>query len=189
MKGAEAVISPATFAGLPAVQKTRLQKKYRNPQLDSSIRKSRTRREARLLAKAKEAGVLCPTVYHVSDYSICMKRLAGRMLNSCPGRISRRHVVEAARILAKLHSLDIIHGDYTPANLMLTRQGMAVIDFGLGFISCDPEDKATDVLVMKKSLGQQGKDFAQIYAKLGGSKEAARLVLEIEKRARYMERG
>ena len=88
-----------------------------------------------------------------------------------------------------MHSLNVVHGDFTPANLMLTRNGMAVIDFGLGSISTDAEDKATDIVMMKKALGQKGNAFVSAYGKAGGHKSVVRLVSEIEKRARYMERG
>ncbi len=190
MEGAEAVIARCEVLGIPSVEKFRVEKEYRAPELDSKIRKERTRREARLLHKAKEAGVLCPVVFEVGEFSIRMKYLEGKMLHhELAGRkISADEIASLARILAALHKADVIHGDYTPANLMSTEKGMAVIDFGLGSISHDCEDKATDVLMMKKALGADGKAFVSAYAKKGNGK-VARMVSEIEKRARYMERG
>jgi Kae1-associated kinase Bud32 len=191
MKGAEAVLRKISVLGLPAVEKLRIEKKYRVQELDWNIRRGRTKREARLLARAKEAGVLCPTVYEVGEFFIRMKFLQGKMLHFEleKRKIKRSEISEAAKILVKLHSLDIIHGDYTPANLMLTPSGMAVIDFGLGSISNDEEDKATDIVMMKKALGIFGNDFVEAYERKGGEKAVVRMVGEIEKRARYMERG
>jgi len=191
MKGAEAVLRKVRVLGIPAVEKFRPEKKYRARELDERIRSGRTKREARLLARAKEAGVLCPVVFQVGRFAIKMKYLQGRMLHQKMQRegISRREISEAARILARLHSADVVHGDYTPANLMLTKGGMAVIDFGLGSISPDAEDKATDVVMMKKALAGRGSLFVRAYEKNGGEKSVVRMVGEIEKRARYMERG
>ncbi len=209
MLGAEAVLRKGRVLGLPCVEKLRVEKKYRAPALDRSIRSSRTKREARLLSRAKEAGVLCPVVYQMGGFFIRMKFLKGKMLyrELRRRRITSREIASAAGILARLHSSDIIHGDFTPANLMLTKDGMAVIDFGLGSISTDAEDKATDIVMMKRSLatfsevgrgrptkmkkalGEYGGRFVSAYSKAGGKKKIVRMVSEIEKRARYMERG
>jgi Kae1-associated kinase Bud32 len=191
MRGAEAVLRKVRVLGIPAVEKLRVEKKYRVPELDRRIRGGRTKREARLLARAKEAGVLCPVVYQAGEFFIRMKFLEGKMLHLelRKRRIAAREISEAALILARLHSADVVHGDFTPANLMLTRDGMAVIDFGLGAISPDEEDKATDIVMMKKALGTDGGRFVSAYAGKGGEKGVVRMVSEIEKRARYMERG
>ena len=191
MKGAEAVLSRISFLGIPSVEKLRVEKGYRNASLDATIRTGRTKREARLLARAKGAGVLCPTVYCVGPFSISMKFLEGEMLyyQLRKRKISAKEISSAAAILVLLHSANIVHGDYTPANLMNTPEGMAVIDFGLGSISSDDEDKATDIVMMKKALGTDGGKFVSAYAKKGGKASIVRMVSEIEKRARYMERG
>ena len=191
MKGAEAVLSKVSILGIPCVEKFRPRKAYRQQELDGKIRSERTKREARLLSRAKEAGVLCPAVFQVGGFFIRMKFLKGRMLHHELEKreIRQAEMADAAGILVKLHALNVIHGDFTPANLMLTRDGMAVIDFGLGSISTDAEDKATDIVMMKKSLGKKGSAFVSAYAKAGGQKSVVRLVSEIEKRARYMERS
>lgn len=191
MKGAEAVLSRCTVLGMPCVEKFRVEKKYREKELDARIRGERTKREARLLARAKEAGVICPVVYEVGGFFIRMKYLEGKMLHwELMGRkIGAREIADAAKILVKLHSVDVVHGDYTPANLMLTEEGMAVIDFGLGAISPDVEDKAMDVVTMKKALGKEGEKFVAAYAKASGMPSIVKMVSQIESRARYMERG
>ncbi|MFA4983004.1 MAG: KEOPS complex kinase/ATPase Bud32, partial [Candidatus Micrarchaeia archaeon] len=177
MKGAEAVITRCEVLGIPSVEKFRVEKEYRAPELDSKIRKERTRREARLLHKAKEAGVFCPVVFEVGEFSIRMKYLEGKMLHHelAERKISADEIASSARILAALHNADVIHGDYTPANLMNTDEGMAVIDFGLGSVSPDCEGKATDVLMMKKALGSDGEAFVSAYKKRG-KREVVRMV-------------
>lgn len=192
MKGAEAILRKTRVLTFPAVEKFRPKKKYRVPALDERIRRERTRREARLLARAKKAGVVCPVVYEVSEFAITMKFLNGRMLyhEMRKRAIARGEIADAAKILASLHSVDAVHGDFTPANLMLTPQGMAVIDFGLGSISPDSEDKGTDVVTMKRALGgKPGEAFVKAYARAGGKPSVVRMAREIEARGRYMERG
>jgi len=192
MKGAEAVLKKMRVLTFAAVEKFRPSKKYRAAALDGKIRRERTRREARLLARAKQAGVICPVVYEVSDFAIRMEFLKGEMLyhEMRKRAIKPSEISSAAKILAALHSVEVVHGDFTPANLMLTPEGMAVIDFGLGSISHDVEDKGTDIVMMKKAIGaKQGKAFADAYARAGGKPSVLKMAAEIERRGRYMERG
>ena len=121
----------------------------------------------------------------------------------------KEFVVEAARILARLHEKNIVHGDFTPANLMIVRRKgrrmLAVIDFGLGFLSQRIEDKAMDVLTMKKALDSGwpkrirqndekgylslGELFVKEYAKQSDQgREIEDRVKLIESRVRYAER-
>src|SRR3989338_10744383 len=104
LKGAEAVLRKTDFLGFPAVEKLRVEKKYRNSALDRRIRGERTRREARLLARAKSADVFCPVVYCVGEVSITMKFLKGMMLHlALRGRKARgREKDGAGRKLARL---------------------------------------------------------------------------------------
>ena len=117
MKGAEAVVSFSKIIGIPVAVKNRIEKTYRVRQLDEKLRSERTRREARLLNKAKLAGVPCPTVLEVDSFSISMARISGKR----PDLDKNENAAKTAGLyLAKLHSADIIHGDFTPANLILS---------------------------------------------------------------------
>ena len=90
--------------------------------------------------------------------------------------------------LAKLHSADIIHGDFTPANLMIERGKLFVIDFGLGFNSFDVEDKAVDVLTMLKAISapQAQRFFLKGYSTYEKSASILQRVEDVKKRARYV---
>ncbi|MFH1095119.1 MAG: KEOPS complex kinase/ATPase Bud32 [Candidatus Micrarchaeota archaeon] len=185
-EGAEAVLLPDRFLSYPALRKVRLQKPYRPPALDARIRSSRTRIEARLLSKSKSAGVPCPHVFAVGADYILMEKLGGCTLNRlAAGRIPAWACERAGIFLARLHSAGIIHGDYTPANLMWDKKNakdgkegkdadLFVIDFGLGSISSDIEDHAVDVLTMKKALKgeKEQKAFMDGYEKEGGTRTA-----------------
>ena len=115
MLGAEAVLSKTSFLGIPAVEKLRVGKEYRECELDARIRSERTRREARLLSRAKDAGVLCPVVYEVGEFSIIMKFIEGAMLHRELQKrgVSGGEISEAARIMvdSEISSLPVMHGD------------------------------------------------------------------------------
>lgn len=180
-KGAEAVVRDIFFISRKAVAKERISKNYRLKEIDELLRRSRTKAEARLLHKAKLAGVPCPTVLCVEDFLIIMSRLPGNR-----PKMTKRQTRLAGDYLARLHNNGIIHGDYTPANLLADRKNLYVIDFGLGFFSKDIEDMAVDVFTMLKSLGKKNKNyFLEGYKQCKNYKSVLKRLEEISKRMRY----
>ncbi|MDD5023293.1 MAG: hypothetical protein PHU63_03940, partial [Candidatus ainarchaeum sp.] len=93
--------------------KDRIPKKYREKKLDNMLRKSRTKKEAKILEKASKSGIPCPRLLEVSEFTITMSIIKGQNAEA-----NEKNVKEAGKILEQLHSLNIIHGDYTFANLM-----------------------------------------------------------------------
>jgi len=176
LRGAEAVVTNSKLLSYDAVVKERIAKSYRIPKIDLKLRSERTRSEARLLHKAKLAGVIAPTVLEVGEFTLIMTKLSGKR-----PAMDKRECKEAGRLLAALHKSDIIHGDYTPANLLVEKGKMQVIDFGLGFVSNEIEHKAVDVFTMLRAIGHK-KEFLAGY---DGSKTFLKRVEEIEKRVRY----
>ena len=178
MRGAEAVLSETEIIGKKGLVKTRIEKKYRLREIDGKLRRERTRSEARLLHKAKLAGIRCPTVLQVKDFEIVISFIDGNR----PG-MDESECREAGEILAKLHEADIIHGDYTPANL-ITDGNLSAIDFGLGFISKDIEDKAVDVFTMVRAV--EGKEaFLDGYRSYSKSDSVVKRLKKVEQRVRY----
>lgn len=203
MEGAEAVLVRMEMAGISVLSKERQSKPYRPKVLDEKIRSSRTRVEARLLARAKEAGVPAPAVLAVGPYDMRISKLDGKTLNKYDsGKVPLSVWKLAGRYLARLHKAGIVHGDYTPANLMWdgkrkkdgcetgSSHSLFVIDFGLGCISRDTEDFAVDVLTMKKALKEKKtqKAFLEGYESEGEAR-VLRHMAEVESRARYVDRG
>ena len=123
-KGAEATITQGEFLGRRALVKTRPPKTYRHPELDSKIRSTRTRNEARIVHEARRAGVRTPCIYDIDlkDCSITMEYLDGRsvkeILDSDPSSASDV-CREIGRTVAKLHSAGICHGDLTTSNMIM----------------------------------------------------------------------
>ena len=175
-------MSPVRIIGMSCLLKTRQPKRYRVRELDALLRQGRTRMEARLLHKAKVAGVRCPTVLEVTEFSITMGRLKGRR-----PIMDKVQCAEAGRMLALLHAADIMHGDFTPANLIWDGEALHVIDFGLGSISGDIEDKAMDVFTMLKAIADDaGKaKFVEGYCAYDKARPVLSRVKDVEGRVRY----
>jgi Kae1-associated kinase Bud32 len=184
-EGAEARLFETSLFGRRAVVKVRQEKGYRAKELDFALRTSRTRREARLLHKAREAGVGAPRVIALGKFSIYMERIEGKLLKDCAVRASEYGKIGV--LLARMHNRGIIHGDFTPANLMVVGKEFCVIDFGLAVENGSDEEKAIDLLLMKRSVQESRyRNLERAYAREAeGSREVLRRLSEVEKRGRY----
>ncbi len=179
MKGAEAVLRKISFHEKTAIVKKRIEKKYRNSELDMRLRRERTRSEARLLDKARRAMIPCPNVLDVSEFEIILDFDKGEHPKMTP-----KECEFAGKLLAKLHEADIIHGDYTPVNLIKTKKGIHVIDFGLGYISQDIEDRAIDVFTMLRMIRHK-KEFLKGYSIYSKATSVLKREEDVQKRVRY----
>ncbi len=197
-KGAEAELYLIDYQGKRAVLKRRIAKKYRHPQLDVYLRRMRTRREARNLRRAKEAGVKTPAVFHVNEekFEIVMEFVEGERLKEYlwAEKPWRDVLYEVGKNIACMHGIDLIHGDLTTSNILVTEDGPCFLDFGLGGISRDVEDKAVDLVCFERSftathpeLYPDGwKCILEGYAEYELAAEVLRRAEEVKRRARYL---
>jgi Kae1-associated kinase Bud32 len=194
-EGAEAKIYATELLGIDAVVKRRLPKSYRVRQLDDALRRQRTKTEARALALASLAGVKTPVLLLVDDFDIYMSRVHGTNLNKMLERGVRAR--KLSRILFNIgayaglmHSAGIAHGDYTPANIMICDGAAYVIDFGLATMTSSVEEKALDLLLMKRSLSSTAfSSFMAGYRKAySASNKTTGRLNSIERRGRYQTR-
>jgi TP53 regulating kinase-like protein len=162
-QGAEATIT----RDKNKVIKHRAVKTYRHKEIDEKIRKSRTRKEANILKKAKELKISVPEILKQEEFSLEMEFIEGdrlsETLNSYTEKKQFTVLKKIGTEVAKLHMNDIIHGDLTTSNTILKKEEVYIIDFGLGFISKRIEDKAVDLHLIKQAL--EAKHF-QNYEKL-----------------------
>ena len=191
-RGAEAVL----FLEDGKLVKERIPKSYRLKEIDDLLRKSRTRSEAKILAKLEG---MVPTVYETDEtrMSIVMEHLDGRLLrdilDSQPRYKQKKMMREIGRIVGVFHSKDIIHGDLTTSNMIEMNDKIFFIDFGLGFISTKAEDKAVDLHVLKQALESKhyrhAEDcyrwFLEGYRSWAGSKDILERLEKVERRGRY----
>jgi len=197
-QGAEAELFKSNYLGRQAVIKHRQRKKYREKNLDDRILKERIRTECNLLSKAKKSGIRTPIVWKidlkqleiVSEF-ISGKTLKEELLDS--NKNSEKLCREAGRLVGKMHSSNLIHGDLTTSNIILHDNVLVFLDFGLGSISEKIEDKAVDLLVFKKTflathyqIMGQWKTIEEAYSKeFSGGKSVLNHLAGVEARARY----
>jgi len=153
-QGAEAII----LRKGDKVLKQRIEKSYRIKQLDEKIRKLRTRSEGKLLERASKI-IDAPKVLKVDEKSkeITSEFIEGDRLSDILEKFNEKKQKEilekVGETISKLHNNDIIHGDLTPSNMILSNEKkIYFIDFGLGYISQKLEDKAVDLHLLREAI-------------------------------------
>ncbi len=204
-KGAEAdLLLDDDWHGRKAVLKKRVPKGYRAPQLDEKIRAHRTAHELKLLHRAKELGVPTPAIFliDVGETTIVMEFVEGKPVKQALEGLSQEERVRLCRrigeLIGRLHEGDLIHGDLTTSNIILTSNGGIVfVDFGLGEFSKELEARGVDLHLMKRALQSTHYQFVEEcfnaiidgYKEVVGddvAKEVLKKVNEIERRGRYV---
>jgi TP53 regulating kinase and related kinases len=191
-EGAEAAVYETSLNGMRALMKRRMQKKYRVPEMDAKIRAVRSKNEARIIAMVSKAGINAPKLLLYDGNDLYMSAISGKKLSDAlnSGKVSGRIFKGVGEILGRLHNAGIAHGDYTPANIILGKDGPYVIDFGLSEITNSAEERAFDVLLMKRAVGKaQYSLFLEGYSScFHGAKDVLGRLALIERRGRYQTR-
>jgi TP53 regulating kinase-like protein len=205
-KGAEAEIYLQDWHGQPAIRKSRIPKPYRVPELDETIRRTRTAHEANMMHEVRKLGVPVPTILHIDPESttLIMDYINGSTLKeelytlSIPKR--RERCSSLGRMLGTMHEGGIVHGDMTISNVLSERGRLFMIDFGLGDFSHELEDKGVDLLLLNRAMKSTHYSFHTIlfnaflkgYRETVGrkrAKETLSKMREVEKRGRYFDRA
>ncbi len=164
-QGAEAVLEAGTYLGRRAVLKMRRPKGYRHPQLEVSIRTSRTRTEVKALREARAAGVRTPAVLDMDEAEgrLVLEGIEGPTLRACLdglGEADRRRVAHAlGAVLGALHAAGMVHGDPTTSNFILEAlppEGpvvIAVLDISLGGKADGVEERGVDLRLLAEAFG------------------------------------
>ena len=194
-KGAESELYIVDWYGQKAILKIRIPKRYRHPSIDLALRKQRTLHEAHIMSSVKMFDVETPFIYFLNSnsFEIIMEYIIGNTLKNI---FSPKYCVNVGEAIAKLHTNNIIHGDITTSNFIVTPDNrLIMIDFGLSFFSERLEDKAVDIRLFKEILTSVHVDCSKTsfdkfivgYSKIYGKKslKILNLVNEIEQRGRY----
>ncbi len=181
-RGAEAVL----IKEKDKLIKDRIKKSYRIEEIDTRLRKQRTKREAKLLNKASKFIPVPKLIKSDDREKIEMEYIEGKKLSEHLDTLKEaEEICKTIGIqIAKLHDADIIHGDLTTSNMIyvsapanpssstktapippqlkdnsnIAQEKVYFIDFGLGFESKKAEDKAVDLHLIKQAL--EAKHFA-----------------------------
>ncbi|MFC7073907.1 bifunctional N(6)-L-threonylcarbamoyladenine synthase/serine/threonine protein kinase [Halovenus rubra] len=176
------------------VIKQRNPREYRHPVLDERLREERTRQEARLTSKARNAGVPTPLVLDVDveETTLTFQHVGDVDLREA---LSVEHVETVARHLGRIHEAGFVHGDPTTRNVRVEcdtdRGWVFLIDFGLGYYTENPEDHAMDLHVLSQSLAgtdddaDKLMDAAEVAYSTVGNETVIDQLREIEARGRY----
>ncbi|MCP1662627.1 MAG: bifunctional N(6)-L-threonylcarbamoyladenine synthase/serine/threonine protein kinase [Methanocalculus sp. MSAO_Arc1] len=187
LRGAEAQVTLSSGNAW----KRRLKKGYRHPQLDAELIRERTRAEARILVSARRAGVPTPVIRDLTSDTIVMEEINGSVLKYT---LDPDLAEEAGRMVGKLHTGGIVHGDLTTSN-MIERDGDVVpIDFGLGHVTSEIEARGVDLHVFFQTLESTREDapvlkeaFMKGYREtFEGADDVIVREHEIELRGRYL---
>lgn len=199
-QGAEATLTAGLYLGRLAVVKRRQPKGYRIEELEATITRARMRNEARLMRRARVAGVDVPVVLAADPpaQTIVLEYLGRHALRSTydamPAARRRATARKAGRAAGLLHKAGVVHGDLTTSNMIVRGDRLYLIDFSLGRVADDTEDRAVDLKAFKDSFVathlEHGREFGEVlrgYAESMGAqaKRVTDHIKRIERRRRY----
>lgn len=193
-EGAEAIV----YLEGKKIVKDRVQKKYRLKELDEKIRKTRTRKERKLMLKAAQITDIPKILDKEELFKIEMEYIEGDKLSEKLDSFKKEKQFEVMKTIGenigRLHKEDIIHGDLTTSNTILKDKRVYLLDFGLGFISKRMEDKAVDLHLIKQALeAKHWRNHTELFTNLlegyaKGYSESERVLEQLKKveaRGRY----
>ena len=141
------------------IVKQRIPKSYRIPEIDNKIRIRRTRAEIKILNKLSKI-INVPKVFSENKTKantlIHMEFINGKKLSEELNNLDLKKQIETIKKIAisveKMHKEGIAHSDLTTSNMILKRDELYLIDFGLSFQNAKYEDKAVDIHLFKQAL-------------------------------------
>ena len=198
-RGAEAEIGRDVWMGRKVIVKSRVTKGYRLPELDTAIRVSRTKNEARLIQDARRHGVPTPIIYDIDlkNGKIVMEEIVGErvkdVLDSTDEDGCRAICKEIGRLVALLHKATITHGDLTTSNMILKDGKIWFIDLSLGMRNAMIEDMGVDLHLLKEAFQSAHSKILPMYdvilesyrSNFERGNEVLKKIKEIEDRGRY----
>ncbi|MEM0057205.1 MAG: Kae1-associated kinase Bud32 [Candidatus Geothermarchaeota archaeon] len=206
-RGAESDLYLTTYLGYKCVLKYRRRKAYRNPILDEKIQVKRTYKEALILRKLRKSGLSVPRPMYVNVHEgyFLMEYIDGDLLRDLllERKLSTSMIVYISRELGKevalMHNSGISHGDLTTSNMLLDRfnNKLYLIDFGLGLLDADIEEKAIDIEIFYRVLKATHTEVMKlifsnfIHTYVKNSADGERVISrckELLKMGRYVER-
>ena len=184
------------------VIKERPPKRYRYSTLDEALRKSRTRREAKIMEKLSSL-IPVPSLVRVDDASmtITMTHIPGELLRLALSRLDRDDAVHLffriGKYVSLMHAAHIVHDDLTTSNMIYTGEDVVLIDFGLAFVTQKVEDMAVDLHLFRQALESAHYSlwqdlwpaFLRGYSLWGGAPAVLDRLEKVDTRGRYKRRS
>ncbi|MFA5772151.1 MAG: KEOPS complex kinase/ATPase Bud32 [Thermoplasmata archaeon] len=125
-RGAEAEIYLSKWLDRDVIVKKRIAKRYRNKELDRALRAKRIRTEAKLISDVRTLGISTPIIYDIDsmECKLTMEHVDGIRVKEILPKLSEKERKKLCnrigRDIGTLHNNDIIHGDLTTSNMIVT---------------------------------------------------------------------
>ena len=112
----------------------------------------RVEREARAVAALSHPNIC--TLFDIGPDYLVMEYIEGKPLHGpLPVDTALRYAVEIAKALDAAHSIGIVHRDLKPGNILVTKSGIKLLDFGLAKVT---RLKAASDETATRGLTQEG---------------------------------
>ena len=155
-QGAEAIVHAGTWMGEEAILKQRQPRKWRHPDLDARLTKSRMSAEVRLLRRLHLAGLPVPVLFAIDateGWMVTSRMPGGPLFEHLRNGGDSEMLEELGATIRRIHSIGISHGDLTTHNILWDPDfGLSIIDFGLSQITDDIEPLGLDLQVLNECL-------------------------------------
>ncbi len=150
------ILAPIGAGGMGEVWKARDTRLGRTVaiKVSKSSFTERVEREARAVAALNHPNIC--TLYDVGPDYLVMEYLEGKPLEGpLPVETALRYAVEIAKALDAAHRIGIVHRDLKPGNILVTKSGVKLLDFGLAKITAAatlPEETVTQALTEEGAI-------------------------------------
>ena len=125
-----------------------------------------------------------------------MQYVNGKLIRDMDEKSIPKTCLQIGKIVGRLHTNGVMHGDLTTSNFILSKKNLFLIDFGLANRTEKPDDHAVDLRLFKEILNsahanvmeKSWKNFISGYENSVGKKRCKKileLVAVIESRGRY----
>lgn len=156
-QGAEAIIYKINNK----VVKDRISKKYRHPELDLKLRKSRTKSEAKIIGKLKNI-INVPKILADPGEGrmIHMQFIKGKKLSEHLDSLKNKYEIaeQIGQEIGKIHDFNIIHGDLTTSNMIYVEDSKKTND-----ISANPSKPININNTNNKITAKQASKSFKVY--------------------------
>lgn len=166
-QGAESRIYEGQYNSKLAILKERFIKKYRHPLLDKKLTKERIKSEIKAYTKIaenyKDLSEKMSIILYNDDKNIIFTKITDSLtlnqyITNCETEKKTERIekilIKLANLIAKIHRIDLIHGDLTTSNFLVNTDTeiLVPIDFGLSYSSKKDEDRAVDLYVLERAV-------------------------------------
>jgi len=168
-QGAEAKIIKSSYLGYNVVKKQRVHKRYRIKEIDEYLIQTRTKEEAKVMGLARTKGVSVPIIYDIDLQKGCIifEYVQGSRVKDVFDELSSEKKMwlceHIGTQIGLLHNAEIIHGDLTTSNMILSKEKVYFIDFGLSEINAEVEARGVDLHLLMEAMESTHSKYASFF--------------------------